>query len=127
MSGLKYILDTNIIIGLLKANPTAIALAESVRLDLGECAISQITRMELLGCKGISEAEESSIHQFLACCVVLMIDETVECEAIRFRKHSSLKLPDAIIAATAQVHNLNLLSLDERLVSQYERAVKDNR
>lgn len=33
MSGLKFILDTNIVIGLLKANPKVIELAERVNLD----------------------------------------------------------------------------------------------
>lgn len=34
---------------------------------------------------------------------------------IRLRRFNQCKLPDAIIAATAQVHQLTLLTLDQRL------------
>ena len=121
MSGLKFLLDTNIVIGLLKGNPSAIELAESVNLDLSLSAVSQITRMELLGFRGVSDAEELRIKQFLQACHVLLIDEKVEDETIRLRKLTSLKLPDSIIAATARVHKIRLLTLDDKLSSQYQR------
>ena len=119
MSGLKFILDTNIVIGLLKANPKVIELSERVNLDLSVSSVSQITRMELLGFKGISDVEETIIQQFLQSCHVLLLDEVIEAETISLRKLTSLKLPDAIIAATARVYELELLSLDEKLTSQY--------
>lgn len=119
MSGLKFILDTNIVIGLLKANSDVIELAERVNLDLSVSSVSQITRMELLGYKGISDSEEASIQQFLQSCHVLLLNEVIEAETISLRKLTSLKLPDASIAATAGVHELELLSLDDKLTSQY--------
>jgi len=115
MSGINWLLDTNIVIGLLKQQPTAIALAESQNIELNQSAVSQITRMELLGFPSLADEEERAILEFLQHCQVLFIDEVIERAAIRLRRAGLCKLPDAIIAATAQVHQLKLLTLDERL------------
>lgn len=124
MSGTRCLLDTNVVIGLLKQHTAAIALIESHQLDLNQVAISQITRMELLGYPSLPKEEERQILGFLQSCRVLVIDETVEQCAIQLRRSSNCKLPDAIIAATALAHQLTLLTLDERLsvlVSQRAR------
>lgn len=115
MSGTKCLLDTNVVIGLLKQHAAAIALIEAHQLDLNQVAISQITRMELLGFPGLPKQEEQRIQEFLQSCLVLLIDEAVEQRAIQLRRSGNCKLPDAIIVATAQVHQLTLLTLDERL------------
>lgn len=44
MNGIKYLLDTNIIIGVLKGNAQAIGIAKHI--DLSTCAFSAITRIE---------------------------------------------------------------------------------
>jgi hypothetical protein len=49
MSGIEYLLDTNMVIGLLKGHAAAITLAEQSGFTLDKSAVSQITRMELLG------------------------------------------------------------------------------
>jgi hypothetical protein len=43
------------------------------------------------------------------------IDRDVEDAAIALRRQRKIKLPDALIAATAWVHQLDLLTLDEGL------------
>jgi hypothetical protein len=48
MTGIKFLLDTNLVIGVLKGHPGAIALLNTEQLSFENCAISQITRMELL-------------------------------------------------------------------------------
>lgn len=122
MSGIKCLLDTNVVIGLLKQHTAAVLLIETHQLDLNQVVISQITRMELLGYPGLPNEEERKILGFLQNCLVLLIDEAVEQRAIQLRRSGNYKLPDAIIAATALVHQLTLLTLDERLsklVSQH--------
>ncbi|SEH04564.1 PIN domain-containing protein [Candidatus Venteria ishoeyi] len=57
MSGIKYLLDTNIIIGLLKANPAVLNLLKLHPDMLEHCAVSQISRMELLGFPGLNDTE----------------------------------------------------------------------
>jgi predicted nucleic acid-binding protein len=121
MSGTKWLLDTNVVIGLLKQQAAAISLIESQQFDLSRAAVSQITRMELLGFPNLADDEEGTILTFLQNCQVLLIDEAVEHLAIHLRRTSHCKLPDAIIAATAQVHQLTLLTLDERLAKLTEQ------
>lgn len=59
MNGIKYLLDTNIIIGVLKGNSQAIGIAKHI--DLSACAFSAITRIELLGFLGINDREEKPL------------------------------------------------------------------
>lgn len=121
MSGPEWLIDTNVVIGLLKGYEPAVQLAENVRLDLTRSAVSQITRMELLGFPLLAESEAIQINSFLACCQVFLLDEQVEEQAIRVRRSMGLKLPDAVIAATSIVKKLELLTLDTELL---ERTIK---
>ena len=49
MNGVNVLLDTNIIIGLLKQKENVINLLKEKNINLSDCAYSAITRMELLG------------------------------------------------------------------------------
>lgn len=121
MNGIEWLLDTNIVVGLLKGQIAAVALAEAQNLELARAAVSQITRMELLGFPGLSGEEEVAIRDFLQCCRILFIEEDIERQAVVLRRNGQCKLPDAIIAATAQVRELKLLTLDKRLLEQLDR------
>jgi len=121
MSNIRYLLDTNIVIGALNAQPKVVELVQKLGIQFSKVAISQITRIELLGFSRLEPPEETKIHAFLDDCHVIMCDERMEEAAIRLRRACMLKLPDAIIAATAQVNDLELLTMDARLA----RAMKD--
>jgi predicted nucleic acid-binding protein len=124
MSGIEFLLDTNVIIGLLKGNPVAIALADQVGLKLDKAAASQITRMEeLLGYPGLADDEERAIRTFLAACQICMIDERIEAKAIELRRSGAFKLPDAIIAATAICGSLRLITLDKAMADRVQHFV----
>jgi predicted nucleic acid-binding protein len=116
MSGLKYLLDTNIIIGLLKGNEETITLLKAINLNI--CGFSAITRMELLSYPGLTNDEAQIINQLLTRMSYLSISPAVEDLAIEFRKQHLVKLPDAIIAATAKAYNLELLTLDKKLAAK---------
>jgi len=120
VTGIKFLLDTNIVIGLLKEYDPAIKLAEEVGVVLEESAVSQITRMELLGHPKITLDDERLIQLFLKECQVLLIDERIEVRATQLRRSGLLKLPDAIVAATAVVNDLRLLTLDKKLALAIE-------
>ena len=115
MSGLKFLLDTNIIIGLLKQHPTVVEYVFAWQPELNACAYSAITRMELLGFTGITEDEVNGVQRLLSAMRYLPLDFAVEDAAIQIRRSVRIKLPDAVIAATAKVHGLQLLTLDQRL------------
>lgn len=115
MSGIDHLIDTNVVIGLLKGAESAVALAQQAGLVLGRAAVSQITRMELLGFADLTEAEEQATRSFLSACQVVGITDEIEAGAIRLRRSGALKLPDAIVAATALSTGAVLLTLDQRL------------
>lgn len=115
MSGIDYLLDTNFIPGLLKSNPETLALINDRQIKSHQCAYSAITRMELLGFPGITSAEEFLIQQKLARLTHLAVTASVEDIAIGLRRTRKVKLPDAIIVATALSVGVELITFDRQL------------
>ena len=107
MSGIKYLADTNCFIYLLDKNPLVLPLADDI------WAFSFITEMELLSKKSIGKQEDSLIRQMLSICVRVNHNQNITDLTIELRRNERLKLPDAIIAATAQYLNLPLLKVDK--------------
>ncbi|MCF6236784.1 MAG: PIN domain-containing protein [Gammaproteobacteria bacterium] len=101
--------------GLLKGNNAVIQLFFDSRCVLSECAVSQITRMELLSFPSLQANEEQAIQKFLDTITVLNFDERIEEGVIQFRRSQGGKLPDAMIAATALCYQLQLLAMDKNL------------
>jgi predicted nucleic acid-binding protein len=104
----NFVLDTNIALyhlgGQLQHN-----------LPTGLYSVSIITEMELLSYSSITPTEEQRIRQFLARLQILNLTEAIKQTAIDLRKRNRLKLPDAIIAATAFELDATLLSNDIKL------------
>jgi len=48
MNGIKYLLDTNIIIGFYEHNPDILTLLQTKQISIKECAYSSVTKMALL-------------------------------------------------------------------------------
>lgn len=125
MNGIKFLLDTNVILGILKQSMASREIAERFGIDTAGKAVSQISRMEMLSFPALTAEDEAVVREFLAECSVICVDDTVEMEAIALRRSSRLKLPDAIIAATALVHDLHLVTLDMRLMKVFEARRRD--
>ncbi len=121
MSGNEWLLDTNVVIGLLKGSPAVLDLLGSYNIPANSLAVSQISRMELLGYPQLTAQEEAVITGFLGTCRICLLDETIEHEAIRLRRTGRLKLPDAIITATALVGGLQLVTLDQAMFNVWQR------
>jgi predicted nucleic acid-binding protein len=104
----RFILDTNIALyhlsGQLQNN-----------LPIGKYFVSVITEMELLSYPSLRVTEEQQIQRFLAQLQILNLTESIKKTAIELRKQNRLKLPDAIIAATAFDLNATLLTNDLKL------------
>lgn len=105
--GVKAVLDTNVVIYLHKG-----LLAEN--LPVGKYAISVIIEMELLSFAGLTEDQRTWLQRFINDLEIIGIDSDVKQRAIRLRLEQHLKLPDAIIAATAISRNAVLLSNDQQ-------------
>ncbi len=115
---LRCLLDTNVVIGLLHGQEASIALVKAANCQLAEMAVSQITRLELLGFPGISAQEVQVIEAFLSNIQVLPISANVEAQTIAMRQSQKIKLPDAMVAGTAGAHWLALLTLDQSLAKR---------
>jgi predicted nucleic acid-binding protein len=102
----RYLLDTNAIIYLVSGR-----LASP--LPEGRFSVSIITEIELLSYAGISDEEEQKIRDLLLLLERIQLVDTVRDETIRLRRKNRLKLPDAIIAASALMHDLILLTNDQ--------------
>ena len=114
MSGIDYLADTNAIIYLLDGN-------ECMRPFLrNRLAVSVISVMELLSYQNISEEEEVRIRRFLKGCMIVDISEEIREQTIRIRRSKKIKLPDAIIAATAIKCGVPLLTADTGLFNNIE-------
>jgi predicted nucleic acid-binding protein len=120
VSGIKYLLDTNAVIGLLNDAPVAKSLRATIDLQPTSTAVSQITKIELLGYADITAAEESTLQLFLSKITVFPIDAAIEARTIALRKSKKIKLPDAIVAATAAVKGLQLVTFDKALLKTAE-------
>lgn len=112
---LRCLIDTNLVIGLLKAQAASVNLLKASNCQLSALAVSQITRLELLGIVGTNASEIRAIESFLSNVQVLLISSKAEAQTIVLRKSKKIKLPDAIVAATVLAHGLELLTLDASL------------
>ena len=115
MNGNSFLLDTNVIIGLLKQAPAAMALLDQQTVGTNQSGYSAITRMELLSYPQLQPIEKETIEQLLNLLTYYPITRAEEDIAISLRSEQRLKLPDAIILATAKHHQLTLLTLDQKL------------
>ena len=71
--------------------------------------VSIVSKIEVLGFNG-NEGELKRIADFIALGSIVFIDEAIAEKTIEIRKIHRIKLPDAIIAATALVYDLTVLS-----------------
>ena len=108
MSGIEYLIDTNILIYILQGKPQVKYFAESEVLT-----ISFITEMEILGKYQIPESERRIIENALRHCYIIEIDDRIKQSAINIKQQNRMKLPDAIIAATAIKNNIALVTADK--------------
>jgi len=100
----KALLDTNILIDFLRGTPEA-----SEELNRYEDrAISVITWMEVM--VGASALVESGTRDFLDGFALIELDEKIAELAVMLRRKYRIKLPDAIVWASAQVNAMLLVT-----------------
>lgn len=96
--------DTNILIDYLGG--VSAAKKELARYEYR--AISTITWMEVL--VGTTAEDEAAIRAWLSSFHVIALDSAVANHAVEIRKKKRIRLPDAIVWASAQVNSLLLVS-----------------
>ena len=106
MNGIDYVADTNALIYILSGND---CMESFLHKNL---ALSIINYLELLSFPELTDEEENVIKSFLESCKIIQINERIiEC-TIQLRRKYRLKLPDSIIASTAIVFDLPLITAD---------------
>lgn len=113
--GIKYLWDTNVVIYYLQQQFSAPAekfidklLVESMP------AFSVITELELLCWKTTNEEDQIVLKEFVTNAKIFELNPLIKLKTIYLRKSSKIKLPDAIIAATALTYEVTLLTSNVR-------------
>ena len=75
-------------------------------------AISAISEIELLCWKTTIEKDQEVLHNFIADAWVSELEKDIKLKTAELRRAHKIKLPDAIIAATALVYDLTWLTRD---------------
>ncbi len=107
MSGKRLLLDTNVALYLLRGDRSA---ADAIHGQ--DVLISFITRMELLAKPGMTKTEIKQVEAFVGEWPLVEMNRFIMDQAILIRRRHRLKLPDAIIAATAMYLGLPWLTAD---------------
>jgi predicted nucleic acid-binding protein len=113
LTQLLILLDTNLVLYLLGGR-----LAQP--LPSGQYLISVITEIELLSYPNLSSDEELQIQDLLTKIRIVGIEGNIKELAIALRKRYKLRLPDAIIVATAKSLNATLFTNDVKLANLTE-------
>lgn len=112
MNGIECVLDTSVVIDFLDGKERVGAFWRDW-VQGRKVAVSQITRMELLSAPRLTPDAETQVQDLLQTLRVIGIGVAVEGKAVGVRRECRLKLPDAIIAATAEVLGCPLVTADQ--------------
>lgn len=105
--GQQYIIDSNVVIDYLgnKLPPNGTAFINKLMP-----VISIISRIEILGWYRASSEQIAKLSPFINNAFIYPLDEPIILKTILLRQQFKIKTPDAIIASTALVYTLSLLS-----------------
>lgn len=114
MSGtdLQYLFDTNAVVALFRGNVFLQNLAHEAQW----IGVSIITQLEFLSFPGLTESDELLFMRFAERVDIVNLDGQrldLLSAVIQLRKTRQLKLPDAIIAASAMTHSATLVTSDQ--------------
>lgn len=79
-------------------------------LASGACATASVVRIEVYGFTKLGQQEKSALDEIFRHVRTLPLDDAVVAQAIALRQQRKMGLADAIIAATALVHGLPLVT-----------------
>ena len=106
MSGNNLLLDSNILIYLSRGQ---IGIIEIIQ-NYNKLFISVITKMEVLGFPFKSDNERKQTEKIVSLFEVIHTNNEIAEAVIQFRKKKKIKIPDAIILATAKSIKASILT-----------------
>ena len=107
---MKVLLDSNIVIYLL--DPHYAFLSD--RLDGLKLQVSEVSRVEVLGFQGMSEAMFCAYESLLDKLTNHAVTRRIISRAVVLRRQRKMSLGDALIAATALEYDLTLITRNLR-------------
>jgi len=107
MNGIRLLCDTNTLIHLLANNTNVVDLLMGKQIS-----ISVITELELYGKQNMTLAEISVIDMLIESCFVIDLLPLIKQHVKNIKQKYRIKLPDAIIAATAVYLDIPLITFD---------------
>ena len=108
----RYLIDTNIWIEATANVSPAVALLEKAA-HAEWAGYSAITRLEAFGYPGLSPDEELALADVMGQYREVAVTTAVIDEAIKLRKSRKIRIPDALIAATAVVMGAVLVTRND--------------
>lgn len=106
---LQAVCDTNIAIYLLSGDKELADLLHGL-----DAKLSFISELELLSKPDMTQPEATKTKAFINSCTVIEMSPAIKKKTIEIRQRSRIKLPDAIVAATAISLNLPLITADQQ-------------
>lgn len=73
-------------------------------------AVSAVSFVEVLGYHRLTETDRQHFEEFFAAATILPLAEAVLLQAIKLRQIRKMSLGDALVAATALIHNRTLVT-----------------
>ncbi len=107
--GKEYLIDSNAVIDYLMGRLPVAGMEFMNRVVNDIPKVSVITKIEVLGFETISQ-EYVILQQFFNDSVIYQLSEEIVEQTINLRKNHKIKLPDAIIAATALTFEFELIT-----------------
>jgi tRNA(fMet)-specific endonuclease VapC len=115
MNGTRYLLDTNAVIAIVKGNSKLLARLNAATY----VSFSIISVIEFMAFSNLSKEDKAVFEEMLAEANVIDLDyadKNLLNSIVAIRQTYKLKLPDAIIAATALTYNCQLVSNDKNII-----------
>ena len=115
MNGISIVTDTNPLIYLLNGSEKA-----AEYLNGKQIWISVISELELFGKKGLTKSEKQEIELLIESCFVAELSSGIKNITKELLQNVNIKLPDAIVAATALYLDMPLLTFDTDFIRVHD-------
>ncbi len=106
----RFLIDTNILIYYADGKIPALHNTRVVQILQDSFLISTISRIEFLGWNKLAGDDLIKAVAFLASAKVFYVDNAIESKATELKRGYKMATPDAIVAATALLNQLTLVT-----------------